>query len=81
MGLSILCKIMCCSTRVIWHLVAPQVCFYRDKQSINKFKLATVTAAGVKISEPFMLDTKWNYKVSLYSPTSLSCGILAHSNL
>ena len=40
-----------------------QVCYYRDKQSINKFKLATVTAAGVKISEPFMLDTMWDYKV------------------
>lgn len=47
-------------------MMVPQVCFYRDKQSINKFKLATVTAAGVKISDPFMLDTKWDYKVNLY---------------
>ena len=42
---------------------ALRVCFYRDKQSINKFKLATVTAGGIKISEPFMLETNWNYKV------------------
>ena len=40
-----------------------QVCYYRDKQSINKFKLATVTAAGVKITEPFALETEWSYKV------------------
>ena len=41
-----------------------QVCYYRDKQSINKFKLATVTASGVKITEPFALETEWGYKVS-----------------
>ncbi len=44
-----------------------QVCYYRDKQSINKFKLATVTAAGVKITEPFALETEWGYKVSCWS--------------
>ena len=44
-----------------------QVCYYRDKQSINKFKLATVTAAGVKITEPFALETEWGYKVSCLS--------------
>lgn len=44
-----------------------QVCYYRDKQSINKFKLATVTAAGVKITEPFALETEWGYKVSFWS--------------
>ena len=43
-----------------------QVCYYRDKQSINKFKLATVTAAGVKITEPFALETEWGYKVRLF---------------
>ena len=46
------------------HAVLAQVCYYRDKQSINKFKLATVTSAGVKITEPFALETKWDYKVS-----------------
>lgn len=45
-----------------WHL---QVCYYRDKQTTNKFQIAQVTAQGVNISEPFALDTKWDYKVSL----------------
>lgn len=52
---------------------ALRVCYYRDKQSINKFKLATVTAAGVKISEPFMLDTNWNYK-AFVDPTANAVG-------
>jgi hypothetical protein len=42
-----------------------QVCYYRDKQSINKFQIATVTAKGVEISEPFALETKWDYQVCL----------------
>lgn len=44
-------------------LICVQVCYYRDKNSINKFQKATVTAEGVKISDAFALDTKWNYKV------------------
>ena len=45
-----------------------QVCYYRDKQSINKFQIAKVTASeGVSISEPFALPTKWEYKVRLQS--------------
>lgn len=42
-----------------------QVCHYRDKNSINKFQIAKVTADGVNISEPFAVETKWDYKVSL----------------
>lgn len=40
---------------------ALKVCYYRDKQSINKFKLAKVTKDGATISEPFSLDVKWDY--------------------
>ncbi|PRW61006.1 20S proteasome beta type 4 [Chlorella sorokiniana] len=40
-----------------------KVCYYRDKNSINKFQLAKVTAEGVTISEPFALETDWNYKL------------------
>ncbi len=66
-----------------WHAVAEllacalgscsvvQVCYYRDKQSINKFQMASVKAADggsrVTISEPFALDTKWDYKVSSWN--------------
>lgn len=44
------------------HLPA-QVCYYRDKNSINKFQLAKVTAAGVTISgaleQGCMASTRW----------------------
>lgn len=40
-----------------------QVCYYRDKQTTNKFQIAKVTADGTTISEPFALETKWDYKV------------------
>ena len=40
-----------------------QVCYYRDKNSINKFQTAIVTKSGVRISEPFTLETQWSYKV------------------
>ena len=39
-----------------------QVCYYRDKQTTNKFQIATVTKNGTSISEPFALDTQWAYK-------------------
>lgn len=38
------------------------VCYYRDKQSINKFQVATVTReGGVSIGDPFALETQWGY--------------------
>ena len=39
-----------------------QVCYYRDKNSINKFQKAKVTAEGVTVSDAFALDTKWSYR-------------------
>jgi 20S proteasome subunit beta 7 len=42
-----------------------QVCYYRDKQTTNKFQIAKVTAEGASISEPFALETKWDYKASV----------------
>lgn len=41
---------------------ALRVCYYRDKQSINKFQIATVTATGTTVSEPYALDTAWHYE-------------------
>ena len=40
-----------------------RVCYYRDKASINKFQVAKVTKEGVEISEPFSLETKWDYQL------------------
>ena len=44
------------------HTKLPCGCYYRDKNSINKFILGKVTAEGTTVSEPFTLDTNWNYK-------------------
>ncbi|KAG2492385.1 hypothetical protein HYH03_009333 [Edaphochlamys debaryana] len=53
---------------------ALKVCYYRDKQSINKFQIAKVThAAGVSISEPFALDVRWDYK-KFAEPTKWAVG-------
>ncbi|GJE93627.1 proteasome endopeptidase complex beta subunit [Phanerochaete sordida] len=38
-----------------------RVLFYRDARSLNKFQIAKVTAAGVDISEPIVLDTHWSF--------------------
>lgn len=45
---------------------APQVCYYRDKQTTNKFQIAKVTGEGVTVSEPFALETQWGYQVRSY---------------
>lgn len=38
------------------------VCYYRDKQSINKFQIAVSTKeGGVEVGEPFALATEWGY--------------------
>ena len=36
-----------------------KVLFYRDARTINKVQLATVTAAGPTVSEPYEVDTDW----------------------
>ncbi|KAL6762560.1 20S proteasome beta subunit, type 4 [Haematococcus lacustris] len=50
-----------------------RVLYYRDKQTINKYTLAKVTAAGVSISEPFTLETQWGYKL-FAAPTKWAVG-------
>jgi len=39
-----------------------RVLFYRDARSINRIQVATATEAGVTISEPYSLETKWDFK-------------------
>jgi 20S proteasome subunit beta 7 len=50
-----------------------RVCYYRDKNSINKFQVSKVTAAGVEVGEPFALDTQWNYK-AFVNPSAAAVG-------
>ncbi|CAK9264528.1 unnamed protein product [Sphagnum jensenii] len=38
------------------------VLFYRDRSAINKMQIANITEDGVKISEPYALQTKWDYE-------------------
>ena len=52
---------------------ALRVCYYRDKNSINKFQIGKVTAEGVSISEPYSLSTEWNFR-SFQNPTQFSLG-------
>jgi 20S proteasome subunit beta 7 len=40
-----------------------RVCFYRDCRTINRIQIGKVNAVGVNISEPFQLDTKWDFKL------------------
>ena len=50
-----------------------RVCYYRDKQSINKFQIARVDGDGVQVSEPFALDVTWDYQ-HFQNPTRLAPG-------
>lgn len=38
-----------------------RVLYYRDARSLNRVQIASVTAAGVKISEPYALETDWGF--------------------
>lgn len=38
-----------------------RVLFYRDARSLDKYQIATVTDAGVQISEPQKLETAWGF--------------------
>ncbi len=67
---------MCCAVPLSCHPFCPlatQVCYYRDKQSLNKFQVAKVTAEGTSVSEPFRLDVKWDYEL-FKNPTRFSVG-------
>jgi hypothetical protein len=59
--------------RFLSDLYSVQVCFCRDKQSINKFVMGSVSAAGVSMSEPFAVPTEWNFKL-MQNPTAFCTG-------
>jgi 20S proteasome subunit beta 7 len=52
---------------------ALRVCYYRDKQSINKFQIGKATGAAATIGEPFALETKWDYR-AFAAPTKWAIG-------
>ena len=55
------------------------VCYYRDKQSINKFQIAKVKAGGaggkavISVSDPFALETTWDY-AAFVNPSAHATG-------
>jgi len=38
-----------------------RVLWYRDCRALNKIQIAKITAGGPVISDPYALDTKWDY--------------------
>ncbi|OQS04261.1 proteasome subunit beta [Thraustotheca clavata] len=46
-----------------------RVCYYRDCRTMNRFIIGRVNAEGSAISEPYALDTKWDY-ASFVAPKS-----------
>ncbi|KAI9355927.1 nucleophile aminohydrolase [Zopfochytrium polystomum] len=38
-----------------------RVLFYRDARSLNKIQRATITSTGIKITEPYELETEWSF--------------------
>jgi hypothetical protein len=50
-----------------------QVCFYRDKNSMNKFIMGKVATTGVTVSEPFSVATEWQFKI-MQNPSQFSVG-------
>lgn len=38
-----------------------RVLIYRDARALNRIQIATVTAAGVRISKPYELKTEWMF--------------------
>jgi len=39
-----------------------KVLYYRDARSLNKIQMATATAQGLTVSEPYSLTTEWAFK-------------------
>lgn len=58
-----------------------RVLFYRDKNTINKFQIATVDSrSGVSVSDPFALSTTWSFS-RFHNPAELLQVILLFLSL
>jgi len=43
-----------------------RVLYYRDARSLNRIQIATISAEGPAISEPFELQTNWDVGIIKY---------------
>ena len=51
-----------------------RVLWYRDTRALNKVQIATISAAGTVISEPYSLSAKWDFAAFVKPKAgSLSC--------
>lgn len=48
-----------------------RVLFYRECRAINRFQIADATGGGVTISDPFEVDTKWDYEGFCFEKTAI----------
>lgn len=48
-----------------------KLCFYRDCRAANKFQIADATNGKVVISEPFSVDTKWDFEGFSFAKTAI----------
>lgn len=39
-----------------------RVLWYRDTRALNRIQLAKLTAEGAVISDPFVIESKWDFK-------------------
>ena len=51
-----------------------RVLWYRDTRALNKIQLAKMTAAGTVISEPYSVDTKWNFRSFVQPKAGIATG-------
>ena len=51
-----------------------RVLWYRDTRALNKIQLAKITAEGTVISEPYAVDTKWNFRSFVQPKASVDTG-------
>lgn len=38
-----------------------RVLYYRDARSLNKLQIATIDVNGIRITDPFSLETSWGF--------------------
>ncbi|TPP46690.1 Proteasome subunit family protein [Leishmania donovani] len=48
-----------------------RVLFYRECRTINKFQMADAASDGVRISEPFDVETNWEYEGFCFEKTAI----------
>lgn len=51
-----------------------RVLWYRDTRALNKFQLAKITSEGTVISEPYSIETKWNFNSFVKPKASIETG-------